>query len=68
MPPRYRKRDPAPQNHPSWMDLLAKIDAGFEPRKEVMKRIRAGEVPDEDVNPEQFEAYEQVTSLLGVKR
>ena len=65
---RRRGREPSEQRHPSWMDLLAKGDAGFSPRKEVMKRIRAGEVPDEDVDPEQFLAYENVTGLLGVER
>ncbi|KKL05700.1 hypothetical protein LCGC14_2603440 [marine sediment metagenome] len=68
MPPRYRKRPPTKQHYPSWVRLLARIDAGFHPLKEVTKRIRSGEVPAEDESPEQFEAYEQVIMLLGVKR
>lgn len=68
MPPRYRKRDPTSQRYPSWSDLLSKIDEGFHPLKEVSKRIQAGEVPSELESPEQFEAYEQVTMLLGVER
>ena len=63
-----RRAVPSKQHYPSWIALLAKIDAGFHPLKEVMKRIRSGEVPAEDESPEQFEAYDQVTMLLGVKR
>ncbi len=68
MPPRYRKRESVPQHYPSWVNLLTKIDEGFHPLKEATKRIRSGEVPSELESPEQFRAYEQVTSLLGVER
>ena len=60
-----RRGIPSKQHYPSWSKLLERIDAGLSPRKEVLKRIQADEIPAEDENPEEFEAYEQVTMLLG---
>lgn len=62
-----RRREPMAQKHPTWADLLARIDYGFSPKKEASKRILAEEVPDEDASPEEFEAYEQVVMLLGLE-
>lgn len=61
MAPRYRKKDPTPQQTPSFQRLLEKHHSGYTSKKEITRRVKAG--MDGGSSPEEERAFQLLESI-----